>query len=211
MTMGGSWSYVQNEQYKSINEIIHNLCLIVSRGGNYLLNIAPSATGEWDSAAYKRLEEIGVWMKVNGEAIYGTEPIAPYSQFKYKAQEWMFTSKLENGGWVVYAILSGNEDLGKDVQLDLGELARVWSERRDSMLPKDEARKVVSTCRAQLLGYDMKRESVSLVGEQTLKLPKELDWKMRKNVVAGPRGSVIVTPERYRELPPALVWKLSFD
>jgi len=120
-------------------------------------------------------------------------------------------SKWENGEWVVYAILTNNMDLGKDVQLDLGELARVWSERRDSMLPKDEARKVVSRCRAQLLGYDMKMETVSVVGDQTLKLPKELDWKMRKNVAAGPRGSVIVTPEKYRELPPALVWKLEFE
>jgi hypothetical protein len=62
-----------------------------------------------------------------------------------------------------------------------------------------------------LLGYDIKGESVSLAGEQTLKLPKELDWKMRKKVSAGPRGSVIVTPEKYRELPPALVWKLAFE
>ena len=121
------------------------------------------------------------------------------------------TSKLENGGWVVYAILTANEDLGGVVQLDLAELAKVWTERRDATLPQDAVVKAVSGCRAQLLGYDMKMETVSVVGDQTLKLPKELDWKMRKNVAAGPRGSVIVTPEKYRELPPALVWKLEFE
>ena len=211
MTMGGSWSYVKNEQYKPIDEIIRNLCLIVSRGGNYLLNIAPSETGEWDSAAYVRLEEIGAWMRVNGEAIYGTEPIAPYSQWKYKAQEWMFTSKWENGEWVVYAILQGNYDLGKTVNLDLGELAKVWSERRVSLLPADVAAKAVSRCRAQMLGYDVKEEKLLVLGEQKLTLPKSLDWQTRKVSKDGPSGSKIISPENYRNMPPALVWRLEFE
>jgi hypothetical protein len=211
MTMGGSWSYVKNEQYKPIDEIVRNLCLIVSRGGNYLLNIAPSETGEWDSAAYVRLEEIGAWMRVNGEAIYGTEPIAPYSQWKYKAQEWMFTSKWENGEWVVYAILQGSYDLGKTVDLDLGELVKVWSERRDSLLPTDVAGKVVRGCRAQLLGYDVKEEKLSVLGEQKLTLPKDVEYKVRKIESMGPRGSKIIRPESYRDMPPALVWKLRFE
>ena len=72
MTMGNSWSYVPNEQYKSSRDILINLCTIVSRGGNYLLNIAPSPDGKWDNDAYQRLKEIGSWMKINGESIYGT-------------------------------------------------------------------------------------------------------------------------------------------
>jgi alpha-L-fucosidase len=72
MTMGNSWSYVPNEQYKSTREILKNLCTIVSRGGNYLLNIAPSPDGRFDSTAYSRLSEIGRWMKINGECIYGS-------------------------------------------------------------------------------------------------------------------------------------------
>ena len=211
MTMGGSWSYVKNEKYKPLDEIIHNLCLIVSRGGNYLLNIAPSETGEWDSAAYLRLEEIGAWMKVNGEAIYGTEPIAPYSQWKYKPQEWMFTSKWENGEWVVYAILRGSYDLGKTVNLDLSELAKEWSARRDSSLSADVAMKAVSGCRAQLLGYDVKEEKLSVLGEQNLALPKEVEYKTRKIESVGPRGSKIIRPESYRDMPAALVWKLRFE
>ncbi len=72
MTMANSWSYVPNDVYKPANEIIEKLVDIVSKGGNYLLNIGPSPLGEFDDTAYSRLKEIGAWMKINGEAIYGT-------------------------------------------------------------------------------------------------------------------------------------------
>ncbi len=72
MTMATSWSHVTNDTYKSPREILKNLCTIVSRGGNYLLNIAPDANGEWDQKAYENLNTIGEWMKINGDAIYGT-------------------------------------------------------------------------------------------------------------------------------------------
>ena len=72
MTMANSWSYVPNDAYKSPREILKNLCTIVSRGGNYLLNIAPDPQGEWDQKAYENLTEIGRWMNTNGSAIYGS-------------------------------------------------------------------------------------------------------------------------------------------
>lgn len=72
MTMATSWSYVPNDQYKPANEIIEKLVDIVSKGGNYLLNIGPGPDGDLDANAYARLKEIGAWMKINGEAIYGS-------------------------------------------------------------------------------------------------------------------------------------------
>ncbi len=72
MTMATSWSYVPNDVYKPAKEIIQKLVDIVSKGGNYLLNIGPGPDGELDPIAYQRLKEIGAWMKINGEAIYGT-------------------------------------------------------------------------------------------------------------------------------------------
>jgi len=72
MTMATSWSYVPNDTYKSANELIEKLVDIVSKGGNYLLNVGPGPDGEFDPVAYERLTEIGAWMKVNGESIYGT-------------------------------------------------------------------------------------------------------------------------------------------
>ncbi len=80
LTMGNSWSYVPNDTYKSTNQLIHLLVKIVSRGGNFLLNVGPSPEGDWSDTAYSRLKEIGVWMKVNGEAIYNSRPIAPYEK-----------------------------------------------------------------------------------------------------------------------------------
>jgi alpha-L-fucosidase len=72
ITMGDSWSYIPHENFKSANKLIHLLTDIVSAGGNLLLNIAPGPDGEWHDEAYDRLKEVGNWMKVNGESIYGT-------------------------------------------------------------------------------------------------------------------------------------------
>ncbi len=69
----------------------------------------------------------------------------------------------------------------------------------------------MSRCRVQLLGYDMKMETVSVVGDQTLKLPKEVAYQVRKVESVGPSGSRIIKPESYRDMPPALVWRLEFE
>ena len=80
MTMAGSWSYVPNDIYKPTNELIEKLVDIVSKGGNYLLNIGPSPEGEFSDTAYARLKEIGDWMKINSEAIYGTRMYSVFGE-----------------------------------------------------------------------------------------------------------------------------------
>lgn len=79
ITMGNSWSYVPHDHYKSATELVRLLIKIVSRGGNLLLNIGPSPDGDWDDTAYARLKEIGAWLTINGEGIYGSHPVRPYS------------------------------------------------------------------------------------------------------------------------------------
>jgi N-acetyl-beta-hexosaminidase/alpha-L-fucosidase len=79
ITMGNSWSYVPHDHYKSTTELVRLLIKIVARGGNLLLNIGPSPDGDWDDTAYARLKEIGAWMTINGEGIYGSHPVQPYS------------------------------------------------------------------------------------------------------------------------------------
>lgn len=79
MTMGTSWSYLPGDTYKDARTLIHLLCRIVSRGGNFLLNVGPGPKGELDPVALDRLQEMGAWMKVNEEAIRGTRPQAPFA------------------------------------------------------------------------------------------------------------------------------------
>ena len=52
MTMGGSWSYVPGDKYKSAQQLIHLLVKIVSRGGNFLLNVGPGPDGDWPLVAF---------------------------------------------------------------------------------------------------------------------------------------------------------------
>ena len=77
---GGGWSYTPDAKYMNGREGIHMLIDVVAKGGNLLLNIAPSPEGEWQQGAYDLLEEYGAWMKVNNTAIYNTKPIAPFKE-----------------------------------------------------------------------------------------------------------------------------------
>lgn len=78
ITMGDSFSYVPNDNYKSSQKIIETLVKIISRGGNYLMNIAPGPNGDYDPIVYERLNEISGWMDKNQSAVFATRNIAPY-------------------------------------------------------------------------------------------------------------------------------------
>jgi len=104
MTMAGSWSYVPNDRYKPTRKIIHLLADIVSKGGNYLLNIGPGPDGTWHDTAYIRLKEIGSWMALNGEAIYGSRPITPSGYENIR-----FTSNPDGTIYLIY--LAGEDEV----------------------------------------------------------------------------------------------------
>jgi len=74
MTMNGSWGYKPGSRWKDASELIFNLVDIASKGGNYLLNVGPTAEGVFPPEAIERLATVGNWMQVNGEAIRGTSP-----------------------------------------------------------------------------------------------------------------------------------------
>lgn len=83
MTMNDHWGYNKaNNNWKSSKDLIRILTDVASKGGNYLLNVGPTAEGLFPQPSIDRLREIGEWMKLNGEAIYGT------SASPFKKLDW---------------------------------------------------------------------------------------------------------------------------
>ena len=73
MTMNDNWGFKTNDfNWKSTKVLLHNLSDIVSKGGNFLLNIGPKADGSVPAKNTATLLEIGSWLLLNGEAVYGT-------------------------------------------------------------------------------------------------------------------------------------------
>jgi alpha-L-fucosidase len=110
-----SWGYIQNDTFKSPEFVVHQLIDIVSKNGNLLLNIGPRSDGTIPDEAQNVLRDIGGWLKVNGDAIYGTRPWKIYGEGPtkvaagafhdtdtqpYTAEDFRFTTK----GDVLYAI-----------------------------------------------------------------------------------------------------------
>jgi len=94
MTMNETWGYKSYaHNWKSTETLIRNLIDIASKGGNYLLNVGPKADGTFPEESVKILKEMGVWMKVNGEAIYETNA-SPFGLFPWGR----CTKKITTGG-----------------------------------------------------------------------------------------------------------------
>jgi alpha-L-fucosidase len=127
MTMNDSWGYKRSDSnWKPTTVLLTNLIDIASKGGNFLLNVGPTVRGIIPEESVTRLKEMGKWLNINGEAIYGTrswkvlkegdtkvEFINSYEgdfdnfvEPEYTAQDIIFTSK-DN---IVYAICLGWPD-----------------------------------------------------------------------------------------------------
>jgi alpha-L-fucosidase len=163
MTLGNSWSYVPNDQYKSSRKVIHLLTDIVSKNGNLLLNIGPGPDGEWDANAYARLEEIGKWMAINSDAIYNAEADPKLA----RQGKWVFTKKDK----CIYAIyqLAENEVVPsnysvsipqgimvKDVQL-LGSAQKIkFAQDKNAIQFSIDVKKSPSTTEALVFKLNLK-------------------------------------------------------
>jgi alpha-L-fucosidase len=104
----GSWGYIQHDTYKSPEVVIHQLADVVSKNGNLLMNVGPRPDGTIPEGAAKTLLAVGTWLKMNGDAIYGTRPWRQFGEgptkFEagsfhdteskpYTAEDYRFTTK----------------------------------------------------------------------------------------------------------------------
>jgi len=92
-----SWSYVSGDSFMNASELLGQLCDIVSKGGNFLLDVPPHADGSFDANVTSLLLDIGAWLGVHGAAIFKTRPWAVFGEGPTKIvpggfHEWpMFT------------------------------------------------------------------------------------------------------------------------
>lgn len=110
-----SWGYIKDDTFKSPEFVVHQLIDIVSKNGNLLLNIGPRSDGTIPEQVQRVLLDVGAWLNLNGEAIYGTRPWRIYGEGptkvaagsfhdfetgNYTPEDFRFTRK----GDVLYAI-----------------------------------------------------------------------------------------------------------
>jgi alpha-L-fucosidase len=88
-----SWGYIEVEQFRTAGSLIGDLVDIVSKNGTLLLNIGPKPDGTIPETAQRILLDMGGWLAVNGEAIYGTRPFAVFGEGPTKVLGGSFTDK----------------------------------------------------------------------------------------------------------------------
>jgi alpha-L-fucosidase len=134
-----SWGYLENDDFKSVTTIVHDLVDIVSKNGNLLLNVGPRPDGTIPEEVQSILRGLGNWLKVNGEAIYGTTHwvvfgegptrvevghISEHKNAPFTQQDIRFTRK-ENS---LYAIALGWPE-GEFLIKSLGSTSSIKSEQ----------------------------------------------------------------------------------
>ena len=116
-----SWGYIEGHDYKKPIDILCDLVDIVSKNGALLLNIGPKADGTIPEEERAILKAVGAWLKVNGEAIYGTRPWRVYGEGPTKIPDGAFTDtnrdaftgqdiRYTTRGETLYAVLLGHPD-----------------------------------------------------------------------------------------------------
>ncbi|MBJ6367424.1 alpha-L-fucosidase [Snuella sedimenti] len=141
---GGGWSYTPNAKYMSAREGIHMLVDVVAKGGNLLLNIAPSPEGAWQQGAYDLLKAYGDWMAVNSSAIYETKPIAPF-----KENNICMTQNKKGNVFLFYLAAEGEDKIPSEVTVKSitpkrgSKITMLGSNKRLKWVKQDEGFKVI--------------------------------------------------------------------
>lgn len=139
-----SWGYITNHIYKDTGEIVDELVDVVSKNGTMLLNIGPKADGTIPEREQQMLREIGAWLKINGEAIYGTRPWVKFGEGPTQTATGSFTDKAEKQAF------TGEDFRFTTKGKELFAIALAWPDH-GQLLVKSLAGQPVK--RVELLGY----------------------------------------------------------
>lgn len=218
MTMNTSWGYKSDDDnWKPAEVLIANLINAASKGGNYLLNIGPDATGRVPEESVRLLKEVGAWMKVNGEAIYGTTA----SPFSCRLPWGRCTSKREGRKHVLYAhvydwpvnqklLLPGLQTGVKSAKLlASGDSLQVTNSPHGPvvLLPKAPVDKLSTTIKLVLGGPAKVRSQPVLADPDAVIRLSPLDAKLEGDLKLGQRrGREIVT--RWHNSRDHMTWEL---
>ncbi|WEV36503.1 alpha-L-fucosidase [Lactobacillus sp. ESL0677] len=128
ITLAKNWGYVPHDQYKSFAEILKNIVKIISLGGNVILGVGPKPDGTLPKKALALMQELGTWLKVFGEAVYGSRgcpELAPANLLVTKKGQtrYLFFAKDEVGQKVSLASLGQIEDT--IINLETGNLIKI--------------------------------------------------------------------------------------
>lgn len=188
--MGHSYGYNRMERledYHSGRELILMLVDLVSRGGNVLLDIGPAADGTIPVVMEDRLIQIGDWLKVNGEAIYGTRPWKKTRQWSAGKQPTMETNK-------EYMVRYEVTDLVDGAGPGMARVEAFFTSKGDTLyaiVPGRPARQLVirdakarKAMTATLIGHDSPLKWKAVSGGVQIEIP-EFDRGLRPCCVAS--------------------------
>jgi alpha-L-fucosidase len=137
MTMNDTWGFkTKDTNWKSAEILIKNLADIVSKGGNFLLNVGPTSEGLIPEASIERLKEMGEWLKINGDAIYNVRQLKNYKE----GDNIRYT--LSSNGKFVNAFLFSLPDkqvIIKQIKPNEGTVIRMYGSNTDLKWTWDEA------------------------------------------------------------------------
>ena len=173
MTMNHTWGFSKfDHNWKSSEVLIQNLCETASKGGNYLLNVGPTPEGEIPAPSLERLAAMGSWLKINGEAIYGTRA----SIFPQTPSWGRITLRRQTSGdSTLYAIVFSSPADGKLVFGGLGNAIK----------------------NARILGSGEVPEATLDEGSIKVTVPESLRFKSHFVIALDLKGAAIIDPSAY--------------